>query len=85
MVVIATGITEREWHVAKETTTVHLLLLLCRSGIGQRTLVNRRCLLDSRHWRDERDRIKGRDLEECDRELEARVGQWHLAKPAPDV
>jgi hypothetical protein len=81
MVLVATGITEREWQAAKETTTVHLLLLLCRSGIGQRTLVNRRCLFDSRRWQDEWDKIKARDPAVCDRELEAGVGQWHLVKP----
>jgi hypothetical protein len=85
MVLLATGITEREWQLAKETTTAHLLLLLCRSGIGQRTLVNRRCLLDSPRWQEEWDKISGRDPEDCDRELEAGVGQWHLAKRASDA
>jgi hypothetical protein len=85
MILIATGITEREWQVAKETTTAHLLLLLCRSGVGQRTLVNRKCLFDSPRWQDEWDKIKARDPEDCHRELEAGVGQWHLAKPASDA
>jgi hypothetical protein len=82
MILIATGITGREWQAAKETTTFHLLLLLCRSGVGQRTLINRTCLLDSPRWQDEWDKIRGRDAEECDRELEAGIGQWHLTKPA---
>ena len=38
MVFIATGITEDEWQLARQTTTAHLLLLLCRAGIGQRTV-----------------------------------------------
>jgi hypothetical protein len=81
MVLIATGITDHEWQAAKETTTVHLQLLLCLSGIGQRTIVERRCLFASSRWQEEWDRIKGWAPEECDRVLEAGVGQWHLARP----
>jgi hypothetical protein len=85
MVLVATGITEREWKAAQDTTTVHLLLLLCHSGIGQRTLVNRKCLLESPRWQDEWEKIRARDPEDCDRELEAGVGQWHLASPPGDA
>ena len=83
MILIATGITEREWQLAKETTTAHLLLLLCLASVGQRTLVDRRCLLDSPRWQDEWARIRALDAEACDRELVAGVGRWHLTKP-PD-
>jgi hypothetical protein len=82
MALIATGITQREWQAAKETTTVQLLLLLCRAGIGQRTLVQRRCLFDTPRWQAEWEKIKDRDPEECDRELEGGVGRWHLMSPA---
>lgn len=74
MILIATGITEREWRLAQETTSFHLQLLLCRAGVGQRTLVDRRCLLDDPRWREEWDTIKDRDAEDCDRELEAGIG-----------
>jgi hypothetical protein len=81
-VLIATGITEREWQLAKETRSEHLLLLLCRAGIGQRTIIDRGCLLDDPRWQEEWEMIKVRDHEDCYRELEAGVGQWHLNKPA---
>jgi len=73
MVLIATGITAREWQLAKETTTAHLMLLLHRSGIGQRTLIDRPCMLDDPRWQSEWENIKVREPEDCDRELEASV------------
>ena len=85
IILIATGITEREWQLAKQTTTAHLLLLLCRSGIAQRTLVNRKCLLDNPRWQDEWRQIEKLAPEECDRQLEAGVGNWHLATPDSDA
>ena len=75
MVLIATGITAREWQAAKDTTTLHLMLLLHRAGIGQRTLVDRQCLFDKPRWQDEWEKIKTRNGEDCDRELEESVGQ----------
>jgi hypothetical protein len=41
---IATGITEGEWSLAKATTSQHLLLLLQRGGVGQTTDLTRACV-----------------------------------------
>jgi hypothetical protein len=73
MVLVATGITALEWQLAKETTTAHLMLLLHRCGIGQHTCIDRPCLLEDPRWQIEWKKIKGRDPEDCDRELEAGV------------
>jgi hypothetical protein len=43
-VLIATGITQGEWDLAKSTSSPHLLLWLTRMGIGQRTSITRACL-----------------------------------------
>jgi len=82
MVFVATGITQREWQAAKETSTANVLLLLCRAGIGQRTLITRPCVFDDPRWQEEWDHIKTRDPQDCDRELEAGIGQWKLARSA---
>ena len=50
MVMVATGITQREWELAKQTTTVHVQLLLCRAGVSQRTMPERECLLGNPRW-----------------------------------
>jgi hypothetical protein len=81
MILIATGITEREWEAAKETISAHVMLLLCRSGVGQRTLVNRKCLLDNPKWEAEWREIKTLHPEECMREIDDGVGRWHLDMP----
>jgi hypothetical protein len=41
---IATGITEAEWSLARETSSQHLVLLLARCGIGQTTDLARPCV-----------------------------------------
>jgi hypothetical protein len=58
MIFVATGITEDEWALAKETTTAHLLLLLCRAGIGQRTIPERQSILNEPQWQEEWRRIE---------------------------
>lgn len=74
MVLVATGITESEWQLAKQTTTAHLLLLLCRAGIGQRTIVDRDCLLTQQRWRDEWTAIQRMSPEQCESEINAGIG-----------
>jgi hypothetical protein len=72
MILIATGITKSEWDLAKETSPYHLLVLLVRAGISQRTIIDRKCLLDDPRWCAEWRKIKSLDQEDCGRELEAR-------------
>jgi hypothetical protein len=74
LVLVATGITGTEWQLAKETTTAHLLLLLCRAGVGQRTIPERTCLLSEAQWKAEWDRIAARPPEECVAEFEHGIG-----------
>jgi hypothetical protein len=81
IVLVATGITAREWELAKDTTTAHLLLLLCRAGIAQRTIPDRTCLLSSDKWKAEWMRIERLSPEVCEAELKAGIGHWHLATP----
>jgi hypothetical protein len=70
MIYIATGITEDEWALAKATTTAHLLLLLCRAGIGQRTVPDRPSVMTDERWREEWERIKSLHGEEAHAEVE---------------
>lgn len=72
MVMIATGITQQEWDLAKRTTTAHVMLLLQRSGIGQRTIHDRACLLESSRWQNEWTRIEPMDPNDCMAELQSR-------------
>jgi suppressor of fused protein SUFU len=81
MVMVATGITSREWELAKQTTTAHVLLLLCRAGIVQRTIPERQCLLASAKWRSEWSQIEKMSPDECMAEIDAGIGRWHLSKP----
>jgi hypothetical protein len=79
MVMVATGITAREWQLVKSKTTAHVLLLLCRAGIWQRTLPERACLLSNPSWQQEWTAIEGMSPAQCQAELQAGVGRWHLA------
>ena len=74
MVLVATGITQAEWELAQQTTTVHLLLLLCRAGIGQCTIPDRACLLEDPRWRSQWQSIERMPAEECQQELRGFVG-----------
>jgi hypothetical protein len=69
MILVATGITADEWEAAKGTTTAHLLLLLCRAGIGQRTLPARTSLLADRRWRDQWRQIEALGPQQCEEEI----------------
>jgi hypothetical protein len=80
-IMVATGITAREWQLAKETTTIHVLLLLCRAGIAQRTIPDRKCLLSEPRWQEEWSLIKQMSPQDCEAEVEAGIGRWHLAAP----
>ncbi len=71
MIMIATGITADEWELAKASTTAHVLLLLCRSGVGQLTDFNRHSVLKNPKWREEWQRIAGMDGGEASAEVEA--------------
>lgn len=77
MILVATGITEAEWQFAKRTTTVHLLLLLCRAGIAQRTIPDRTCLLNNPRWLAEMAQIEGMSPDACEAEVEAGIDRWH--------
>jgi hypothetical protein len=83
LLMAATGITQGEWDYAKQTTSAHLLLLLCRSGIVQRTLPSRRCLMQTQRWREEAAALERLTPEQCEAEIDAGVGRWHLM-PMPD-
>lgn len=71
-ILVATAITEREWGLARSSSSAHVQLLLCRAGVGQRTLPDRACLLDDPKWNAEWERIAPLSKEECQRELEFR-------------
>jgi hypothetical protein len=58
MIMIATGITQDEWNAAKATSTEHLLLLLCRAGIGQRTIPERQSVFSNSRWEQEWETVK---------------------------
>jgi hypothetical protein len=70
MIYIATGITEDEWELAKATTTAHVLLLLCRAGIGQCTDPKRRSVLSEPRWKEEWQKIALLEAEQAHGELE---------------
>jgi hypothetical protein len=69
MILVATGITGDEWESAQRTTTAHLLLLLCRAGVGQRTLPDRKSLLADPQWEEEWRRIEPLAPEQCEEEI----------------
>lgn len=49
-ILVATGITQDEWDAAKATSTAHIVLLLCRAEIGQKTLPQRTSVLRDPRW-----------------------------------
>jgi hypothetical protein len=71
---IATGITEDEWQLAKSTTTAHVLLLLCRAGIHQRTDPMRSSLLSVPRWKAEWQKIAELDGEQAYAEVDKACG-----------
>jgi hypothetical protein len=78
IIYIATGITEGEWELAKSTTTAHILLLLCRAGLGQRTDPMRESLLSVPRWKEEWQKVADLDGEQAHAELES--GCWYSAQ-----
>jgi hypothetical protein len=47
----ATTITQSEWEYARQTSSAHLLLLLCEAGIGQTSFTQRECTFTQGPWR----------------------------------
>jgi hypothetical protein len=82
MVLIATGITEDEWELARQTTTAHVLLLLCRAGIRQRTIPARSSLLRDERWRKEWDTIKTFGPRDCEAEVKKGIAYLERKLPA---
>jgi hypothetical protein len=70
LILIGTGITADEWQLCQATTTAHVLLLLCRAGIGQKTDPTRKSLLADPRWAEEWRRIESLTPEQAAGELE---------------
>jgi len=68
-IMIATTITGTEWEMAKQTSSVHLLLLLFRAGIGQMSDPDRRPVTEDAKWLDEWHRIRSLATVEAERLL----------------
>jgi hypothetical protein len=49
-VLVATAITQSEWHMARATSTAHLLLLLFRANIGQISDITRQTVTEDELW-----------------------------------
>jgi hypothetical protein len=49
---IATSITAREWELAKQTSSCHLLLMLNWAGVGQRSIPGRQCVTQCAGWEE---------------------------------
>ena len=71
-ILIGTSITGDEWEYAKETSTAHLLWLLCQAGIVQRTIFGRKSILSGKRWAEEADQIRNLPYEE----VAARIDSW---------
>lgn len=69
-VLVAIGITADEWQFAKETSSAHLQLLLCKAGVNQQTLINRPSVLRDDLLRTERQRLVSLSPEQCWQELQ---------------
>lgn len=68
-ILVGTGITEAEWQLAKETSSPHMLLLLCEAGVGQVTDPKRATITESGRWASEWLRIRSMTPTEVDRRL----------------
>jgi hypothetical protein len=55
---IATGITQEEWELAKATSSLHALFLLITAGIGQKTAPLRMTVLEDPKWKAEWEKIQ---------------------------
>jgi hypothetical protein len=76
--IAATSVTRNEWDLARETTTAHLVLLLCKLGLAQRCIPGRACSTDHPGFGVEWPNIAGLAVEEVYRQLDEGVGKWHL-------
>jgi hypothetical protein len=70
-----TTITSDEWQLAKDTSSVHLLLLLLRAGVGQICDVARHSVLDDPEGRATWNKLQQLSLDEAESQLEAALGQ----------
>lgn len=55
---VGTGVTMDEWELAKTTSSIHLLWLLQKAGIGQATDPLRKSVLEDERWKKEWESIK---------------------------
>lgn len=55
---VGTGITMDEWELAKATSSIHLLWLLEKAGIGQSSDPFRKSVLEDDRWKQEWEKIK---------------------------
>jgi hypothetical protein len=76
--IAATNVTRNEWEMARETSTAHLVLLLCKLGLGQRCMPGRACSTDHPGFGVEWPSIAAMPVEEVYRQLDEGVGKWHL-------
>jgi suppressor of fused protein SUFU len=63
-VLCGTTITQAEWEYAKQTSSAHLILLLCEAGIGQCSRTDRECLMSNDKWRTRADEVRNRNRED---------------------
>lgn len=68
-VLIGTAITEEEWELAKQTSSIHVLLLLFVSGIGQVSRINRQSITDEQRWANDWRRIAALRQQDAEDEL----------------
>lgn len=73
-ILAGTTITSDEWQLAKDTSSVHLLLLLRRAGVGQNCDVARRSVLDNPQFRATWEKLRQLTLEEAGTQLETALG-----------
>lgn len=70
-ILIGTSITGDEWAYAKETSSAHLLWLLCQAGIVQRTIFGRRSVLSDPRLAREADRVRSFEYERVAANIDA--------------
>lgn len=73
----ATTITENEWELARQTSTAHLMLLLCELGLAQRCIPARACSTDHPGFGTEWPGIAELPVEDVYLRLDQGVGKWH--------
>jgi hypothetical protein len=79
-ILVATGITTGEFELVEKTSVAHVLLLLCKAGLGQLTDPRRvHVLRDSKHEK-EWQRIAKLTEQDAARELRAGIGTWNVLR-----